>query len=265
MKKIIKILSISMLSLLFVGCAAKQGIDYEPHESNAGANHYDTDYNNNVVIDTNRKVAYTVDYSISSDDMNNIKLDINNKCYTLNGHISYSSESQYYANVTYRVPTNNLNTFLDYVDNKEGVATKTINTTDITSEYSYTEARIETLEASRAAYVNLLSNTNLTRDEIIKIQDKIDTIDTELTQIRNTLARYDDLVNYSTINIKYRVVNYSTYEEPGFFSEYFEYLGNFFVGLFTVIMYSLPFLALGFGIFSAIFFPIRAKKRKLNK
>ena len=56
-------------------------------------------------------------------------------------------------------------------------------------------------------------------------------------------SSYDSLLEYSTIT-----VNFNSVEKESFFKDYFEYLGNFFVGLGKMVLYLLPIGFVGFGV-----------------
>lgn len=218
---------------------------------------------NNVVVDTNRKVYYVVEYSISGDireNKNKISLKVNE----IGGYVSSSNEYNTSAKIVYKVPTDKLNSFLDFVDAFDGVGKKSVSSNDITSSYAYTEAKIKTLQASREAYVNLLSDPNLSMHEIMSINDKIAEIDVELLKISNEKAMYDNKLEYSTVTVNFTTTPVVE-EEPGFFEEYFEYLGSFFVGLGKVILYLLPVALVGGVVFASIYIPIKIKKNKKLK
>lgn len=251
MKKWIIGLFTFLFGFVLFGCSSP---NYDnPTIENGGVNEGE----NNVVIETTRKIIYTVDYSIYGENSFDTKKEIYNKLDDFNGYTSSSNESLTYASVVYKIPTENLNSFLDFVDSFDGVGSKTISSNDITSSYSYMEAKITTLEASKNAYLTLLNDPSLTRSDIILINDKIDEIDIELLSLYNQKANYDNKLDYSTITI-----NYHLEQKPSFFKEYVAYLGNFFVGLGKAILYMLPVFFVTGCIFSLIFFPIRYRKNK---
>lgn len=263
MKKTLITLFALIFGLTLVSCGENPNGDYIPENGgmNEGVN---TETNNNVVTDTNRKVIYTVSYSINGDDVMDVKNQVNNKVIELEGYTSSSEETLKQAKVIYRIPTEKLNQFLDYIDSFDGVGSKQITSSDITSSYAYVEAKIQTLMASREAYVKILETENLSRSEIIQINDKIAEIDTELLKINNEKASYDNKLIYSTVTINY-YVNEPVAKEPTYFAKYWSYLKDFFAGLANIILYTLPVILVAGTIFSAIFFPIIAKKRRKVK
>ena len=259
MKKFLFLVFVICTMFLLVGC----GDASEGDINQDGGYSTGEQVGNNVVVDTNRKVYYVVEYSITGDireNKNKISLKVNE----IGGYVSSSNEYNTSATIVYKVPTDKLNSFLDFVDAFDGVGKKSVSSTDITSSYAYTEAKLKTLQASREAYVKLLSDTNLSMQQIMSINDKIAEIDVELLKIANEKAMYDNKIEYSTVTVKLTATP-TEEKEPGFFTEYFEYLGNFFVGLGKVILYLLPFALVGGVIFSAIYFPVKIKKNKRLK
>ncbi|MDE5714529.1 MAG: DUF4349 domain-containing protein, partial [Anaeroplasmataceae bacterium] len=136
---------------------------------------------NNVVIETTRKIYYTVNYSIESNEYDEIKKKISAEVGKYNGYVQSSSDTNNFSEYVYKVPTEVLNSFLDYIDSfGNDVSNKNVQSMDITTEYSDIEARKEVLTASRQSYLNLLSKEDFTKTEIITIQNKISEIDSEL-------------------------------------------------------------------------------------
>ena len=126
-------------------------------------------------------------------------------------------------------------------------------------KYTSNEARITVLNASRAAYVKLLEEENISYSDIIQINDKIANIDTELLNLRLMQEKYDNLVDYSTVRVNF---NNNREIRSNFFTEYLDYLEEFFVGVFRFVMYSIPVVILLGGVSLAIVLPIVHKKKK---
>lgn len=219
---------------------------------------------NNVVIETSRKIYYTVDISITSDNANQhiqsiMKLVLEYDGYAPISNIQYDEKNNAKGKIIYKIPTSKLNQFLDYIDGLNGVKSKNIQATDITSKYNETTARIETLTASKEAYVELLKTVN-DYSSIITIKTRIEEIDTELTKLQKEKESYDNLLDYSTVTIYY---NTDDYAEKSFGEEYGDYLANFFTFIFKAIMYLLPIACLGgVGILVALGLSKLGKKIK---
>ena len=249
-KSFLIIILLVIVMFLLVGCSAEES-------KGNGVESGD----NNVSVETTRKIYYTVFYTIETENLNEINTSINSKVDELDGYVSSSNQNGNYARYVYKVPTKSLNTFLDYVDGfGENISDKSVESTDITSTYSQLEARKEILEASRVAYLKLLNENNLSISSIIELQNKIDDIDSELLYLNNQLSQYDNLVVYSTVTITY---NQAEVEE-GFFAGYGDYLLRLIKFVFYVFMYTLPFTSVA-AIVLLVMYLIKKRKIKKNK
>ncbi len=256
MKKSLFILLLFFFMFTITGCGAK---------SEGGlAEDYVNSEISNLFIETTRKIYYTGRIDIVGKNIEEVSGRIGEKVKGYNGYISSSSyrdnDETINIVVEYRIPTENLDKFLDDVDQEKGVTSKSISSTDITTSYNKASARLQVLKASREAYLNALASTSVIH-EIISINDKLVDIDSEILELETRLSEYDNLLDYSTITI-----SYSTKAKDNFLIDYLEYLGNFFIVLFKVILYVLPVAFVG-GLIAFIIILIdkKNKKKRLEK
>lgn len=215
--------------------------------------------------ENNRKVVYTVTYEIENEDIDTIIEEVEDCAKNLLGYISTANYYTHSAKVVYRIPSESLDTFMDSIDEKETIASKAIESKEVTSEYNKIEARIKVLEASKTAYESLLLNDNLSLSEIISINKELENINTELIALYDQKGELDLIVEYSTVIIRYSKIN-SGQTKNSFFDDYFNYLGEFFVGLGTFILYLVPFLICGGILVAIILLSLKfSKKKKVNK
>ncbi|MGM9858425.1 MAG: DUF4349 domain-containing protein [Bacilli bacterium] len=256
MKKSIKVL-MGLLSLVALSsCGSSSDVEALPGGDSI---------ENGVVIETTRKVYYVVNYSISSTDYSEIKSNIGKEVSTLGGYVENSRDSDDSCYYTYRVPTEKLDTLLAYIDtNGDAISSKNVNSYDITSSYSDVEARIEVLEATRDSYMTLLADPSITTSDIIMIRKELDEINSELSSLNKQQAYYDNLLDYSIVN-----VSYNKEIKTSFGSEYWEYVGNVFVFTGKAIIYIIPLLivpgAITGCVFLGIFINKKVKAKKLVK
>lgn len=258
-KKMLKrtlIFAILFIFFFFISCGSEADLNSGSGEGG-----------NDVVIETTRKIYYTCNITISSDNSNELIKKFKEKAnllegYASNSSITYDKDNYASGKIIFKIPTNRLNEFLDYIDASKGVVKKSINATDITSQYNEALARIETLEASKESYLKSLENTS-NYSEIITIKTRIEEIDIELARIYKEKESYDNLLDYSTVTIYFN----SKEDNPNktFFETYGNYLKNFFVGLFKVIMYMLPFAFVAGVILLIIFFATKLDKKAKAK
>ena len=268
MKKLKYILMVGLLSLLAVSCSSKpsnKGDYYEPggNQQQNGEKFEGALGDNNIIIPEGHKIIYTVEYELRIEEeiASTIKV-INQEVYTLNGYIQTSSDSLSYATYVYKVPTENLNTFLNKVDEQEGVSSKKIASEDVTSQYNEIQAEIEVLEASRLAYLKMLEEDGLSLNDVITLNDKIKSIDTQLKKLYKNKESFDARIDYATITINYKVINAPIKEV--FLGDYGNFLLNLGKTIVEFLAYSAPFVVIaGAGI--GIVVLVKKTKKKGNK
>lgn len=247
-KKWLKILFVFLIGFSIVSCSQAS----VPNENNGGMNQPDENPNNQVVISTGRKIIYTVSYNFSTEDLSTSIQQIQEKVMEYEGYIASGRQYSNSATYVYKIPTNALNSFLDYIDQLKGSGNKQISSEDITSTYVKLEARISTLQASKLAYDRLLENENLTMNEIITINKEIENIMTELTELYTLKDQYDESLDYSSVTIYYSNMEGKT--ENSFFQEYGQYLKNLGLAIVTFLLYTAPFLLLSGLIILCVYF-----------
>lgn len=251
MKKKLWLSLIVLLVLFFTACAnSPNGGYYE--DSNSG--------NNGIVVETSRKVYYTVNIDLECKDISESIEQLNSKTAEYNGYIYNSYINERFAIVTYRIPAEKLEQFLDVIGSNENseMVEKNIRATDVTSTYNQVEARLEVLKASRQAYLNLLEQTSNMSD-IITINTRIEEIDSEILRLENEKSTYDNLVEYSTVTIEF-----NSKEGNHFFSDYGDYLVGLFKVIGIIILYLLPFAIMGGALIIVIVFISKKKLKKQN-
>jgi len=256
MKKLFKLLFIFVFIFALVSCSGNDvGDGYTSYGSHSSAE--------NDVVDTSTslKITYTVEYTIYTDFDDDNKKSIKDKVTEFAGATIASYESEEYARFEYKVPTNKLNEFLDYVDTFNGVGSKSVSSEDITSSYNYTAAQIQTLTTSIASLNTLLASASTTAD-VIAIQTKLDEYNAKLLALNNTLAAYNDELDYSRVTIKYYP---SSEETKGFFEEYLGNLLTVFVFIGTAILYIVPIGGVLFGLSYGSVKLVKVVKKKKNK
>ena len=90
MKKIFKVIFVLSFMGLFASCGSSYGNNMDA--AGGSVEKGDVVVENNVVIETDRKMVYTVNYSITNDDMVNIKNSITNKENEIKGYVQTSNE-----------------------------------------------------------------------------------------------------------------------------------------------------------------------------
>jgi hypothetical protein len=223
-----------------------------------------------ILEDPTRKIYYTVNYGVQSLDLKASIQGINAKVAEYLGYLEDSEEDYTdvdevntctYAKYIYRIPSENLPKFLTYMDTLTGVVDKEISSTDLTTEYNTAEARLETINAAKAAYVTLLETDTLSLSEIISLNSRIEDLDTEISALEKQMSSYEGLLSYSTVTI---VFNYKTagIQTWTLFSDYPGYLFGFVKVILSIFMTVLPFMVITGIVLLVIFLVKRSGKKK---
>ena len=109
-------------------------------------------------------------------------------------------DSGRYANLSLRIPQEKMDAFLA---DARGIATVTYENTggeDITSSYFDTESRLAVYTSQRERILKLL-DTAETMEDIIALETELSRLTYEIESLTTQLKRWDDLVDYATVNI----------------------------------------------------------------
>ncbi|MBQ9767781.1 MAG: DUF4349 domain-containing protein [Lachnospiraceae bacterium] len=110
------------------------------------------------------------------------------------------------ADLTYRIPQNNLDAFVAGVGENATVVYKTENAENVTLQYADTESRLKALEIEQERFLALLEQANDV-ESIITIEQHLTELRYEIESYASQLRVYDNRVNYSTVTLEVSEVN----------------------------------------------------------
>ncbi|TVL84503.1 DUF4349 domain-containing protein [Brachyspira hyodysenteriae] len=203
-----------------------------------------------------RKLIVSVDIRVNSKDVEKSYKSIEKKLKEYNGYFDNveSSKNRYY--LTIRIPKENLYTFIDFIEQNEKVENKNINTQDVTETYYDTENRIKNREVLLEKLRNYLREAK-NIDEILKVEDRINTLTYEIESMKGNLKNLQSSVDYSrvTLNIsnpeaiKSNTNIYNKYLNLiSFLKEFFSSIIFFLIGFIAVAIPIVLILALFYYI-----------------
>ena len=262
-KKALSTILLSLLCGILVSCSA--GGSNGTNNSNPGGNNPGGGNTTigSVYSDSERKIVYTVDYTLSTQNFTEVAQEVSSYAFSLNGYISSSETSSSYYYFEFKVPVEKLNTFLNYMEeeNNEHIIRQNISTEDVTTSYNEIASKIEVLTASKAAYVAILNNNDLSYEDIITINKEIEEINAELLKLNKELSSIESITDYATIHITIRQpTQYELEGNLSFLNSYINYLKDVGEFLIKFILYTIPF-ALITGTTTTIVYVIRKKKK----
>ena len=217
----------------------------------------------------------TVSMDIATEDLDTLRTKLDNSITSCGGYIESStldtpqngySRRSYY--VTARIPSDNLDSFLETAGTLGTVTNKNIETEDITLRYVDQKAYLDSLRTEYDRVSELLEQaTEL--DQILALESKLSDLRYQINSYETQLRTYDNLVDYSTV---YLNVNEVAYEQPtsntigsrisnGFRNSLYE-VRDFFVDLFVAIIANLPVLVVLIAIITAAILLIRKLIRR---
>ena len=228
---------------------------------------------NDVNFVSARKIIYEVSFDLTCDDINQARALIKSSIDKSGGEwfekeIDYDGRSYFVA----RVKSDRLDEFTAAVS--AGGERKSYNktATDISLNYFDKQAKIEDLQAERAAYNKLLDDAK-TMSDIMMLTAKVTQLNGQINALQSELNQFDGKLDYSTVTIN--LYEKYTYAAPSR-NPFGQRLGNAFKGgwnalltmldaLFIALVAVFPFLLLGGGMFTGIYFLVKADKKRKKK
>lgn len=193
-----------------------------------------------------RKLIVTVDIRINSKDVEKSYKSIENKVKEYNGYFDNveSSKNRYY--LTIRISKDNLNNFISFIEESEKIENKNISTQDVTDTYYDTDNRIKNREVLLEKLRNYLKEAK-NIDEILKIEDRINTLTYEIERMKGNLQNLQSSIDYSrvTVNIQNQEAIKSNTNIYNKYLNLISFLKEFFSG---IIFFIVGFVAVGIPI-----------------
>ena len=167
-----------------------------------------------------RKLIRTFDLEVETLEFDSFVASVKKEVSSLGGYIessstsgnSYNYSSNRYASFVCRVPSDKLDEFINTVGGLGNVTYSYEDTTDVTLNYVDTEARIKSLQTEYDQLLELLGEAE-NIDTIILLQQRLTEVRYQLESYQSQLRTYDNLVDYSTVNLNVNEVKRITAPE----------------------------------------------------
>ena len=151
-----------------------------------------------------------------------------------NGFIEQESSENYdgekTTNLTIRIPNKKFDDFLNTEFKNGSIVNKNISTENIIDDYVDKENRLKSLQTQHERLLAILEKADKVED-MFKIESELASVNTEIETLKGTLNTYDNLVEYSTINIRIKQVENETIviEDKSFTSRFKKGISETFV------------------------------------
>lgn len=172
----------------------------------------DTAQNQNITSDMldNRKIIETANLIIEVKDIKNIDQFINTVINNYNGYISNSrswinNKKRHYSEYRLKIPAASFNKALTAIKTVEKgeLISDSVSARDVTEDYMDLEIRLKNLKSQEEKYRQLLDKA-ANVEEILKIENELNRLRTEIERYQGRKKYLDNQINYSTITVEFR-------------------------------------------------------------
>ena len=160
-----------------------------------------------TALPENRKWIITVNMDAETEDLDALITGLDEKITAMKGYVedqeiyngsSYASRRHRNANLTIRIPAEDVNTFTEEVSGIANVVSTNVNREDITLTYVATESKVTALKTEEARLLELLAQAENMSD-LLEIEARLSDVRYELERHSSQLRLYDNQVDYATI------------------------------------------------------------------
>ena len=231
-------------------------------------------------VDNGRKLIRTIYLSLQTTEFDSVLSDLSAKTTELGGYIenssisgnSYYYQSTRYASYTIRIPSDQLDQFVDIVGELGNVTQKNESVEDVTLQYVDVESRKKALETEQERLLELLSQAE-NMEDLLAIESKLSDVRYELENYGSQLRMLDNQIDYSTVNVDVDEVERVTDTgEKSFFGEIKDRFGD---SLYTVgkdmrgfvilVLGSLPILIVWAVIIIVVVLAVKKIRKRRNQ
>ncbi len=149
----------------------------------------------------NRKIIYEASLTMEDPDPETIYNDVIDNLVTYDAYVESANITSTIYTIKIRVLSVNFTDFVDEIKTSGDLLSYTKTSEDVTNAYSTFEARKLALETQHTRILELIA-VAVDLDDILTLEDARFEIEAELNEIGDTLANFDSLVDYSTINLQ---------------------------------------------------------------
>lgn len=163
------------------------------------------------VADVSRKLITTMNISAETEELDGVLSNVQSRVKELGGYIESSdiyNGSNYYsgskpkrsAYLTLRIPANNLDKFIETVENSTNITNKSTSVEDVTLNYVDIESKKKALTAEENRLLEILESAE-TVEDVIAVESRLSEVRYQIESIESQLRTYDNKINYSTVHL----------------------------------------------------------------
>ena len=224
---------------------------------------------------TSPKIIYTANLTLESKDYDTARAALDAALNDAGGYLESSSEysdvgSSRSVNLTFRVPEENYQSFLDAVAQAGNVTYKSQQADDVTTQYMDVETRLANLEAQRTRLQELQAQADNLSD-LLQIETSLTDVQSQIESWQSQLDWYSRQVECCTVYLSLEEVQTYTPVEEGFGSRIQNALREGWSGFVETVQSAAvflvghwPFIVVG-AVCGVIFYKARHPKHKKQK
>lgn len=224
------VLCMLMVAALLTGCgssammdnAAPQEMYAEVEEAKGVYDSANGSVTTSAAQSADQKLIKRVNMNVETENMGDLLEQINQKITQLNGYVeqqqlnngsAYSSHRSRTANLTIRIPADQLDGFVEQVKGVSNVTSYTQSTENVTLSYVATESRVKALQAEEERLLELMDKAEKLSD-LLEIEERLTDVRYELEKTASQLRVMQNQVDYATVQLYITQVTVFTEVEP---------------------------------------------------
>ncbi len=289
MKKILaSAIALLLLVALLCSCGGKNASDGFGKGEESGSGYYDEissdppkQDSSNDPSSPEQKLIKRYRVTLETTEYDRTRSEISALVESYGGYFSSSSErgggtssgrrSSRYGEFTVRIPAEKLDEFISELGGKGNVISSNLTTDDITESYYSYQSRLDALALQEQRILDMMKKAD-SLDYLIKLEDKLSQIRSEINELNYKLKYYDKSVDYSYATISLcEVIEYTEESDVTFISRLgnavkktFVVFGKAVGELLIAIVWLFPFaLVCGIIAFIVVISVKRRKKKRI--
>lgn len=289
MKKILaSAIALLLLVALLCSCGGKNASDGFGKGEESGSGYYDEissdppkQDSSNDPSSPEQKLIKRYRVTLETTEYDRTRSEISALVESYCGYFSSSSErgggtssgrrSSRYGEFTVRIPAEKLDEFISELGGKGNVISSNLTTDDITESYYSYQSRLDALALQEQRILDMMKKAD-SLDYLIKLEDKLSQIRSEINELNYKLKYYDKSVDYSYATISLcEVIEYTEESDVTFISRLgnavkktFVVFGKVVGELLIAIVWLFPFaLVCGIIAFIVVISVKRRKKKRI--
>lgn len=278
LKAFLLLLAALLASFSFVSCSAKGGDAYDGAPSDPGKLSENEQKSGEGGDSEAHRLVKTVSLNAETGEFEQSTAWIEESAGEMGGYIGSSKisggtrqqEDCRIASYVVRIPAERSGEYLALLKQQVSVLSQESTVDDVTGSYTDLQARLSSLTAQEQRVLALLEEA-ADLDTILRLDDKLTAIRSEIERIQTELKQLENQTSYASITITLREVK-EQQEEPSFgqrlgeaFVGSWTDFGNGWLSFFVGFVEAFPTLLILGGIAAAIILPIRHSVRKKRK